>query len=592
MQASLAVTPGQSFDLVVGSMAGQGGDGYQGPAGKGGSGGSPGGGTGGNGSNLYGEGGGGGGGASLVTSSGSSPVTLLEAGGGGGAGAGSGGVGGTGGGGGLPGQAGNQGAIQSSGPGGGGTATADGVGGAASPYYVPASKAGGNGAGGTGGNGGYGQYSGGWGTGGGGGGGGYFGGGGGGGGYGGMAGGGGGSSYASSSVSGAAFKTGTQPGNGIITISYRDPRPATVTSLRATQNPVDHGDGSAAGAAVPLSGDTASYTTSSLAVGVHTVSAVYSGDTTHAGSLGTLAGGAVVQGTVPITWAALSPIGAGTPLGASQLNAMAPVPGTFRYSPAAGSVLGVGNDQRLNVTFTPANLTNYKVSTAATSINVTAAGAPYSIVLGTDADWSYDGSANAGLLPASCINPSAPTLPPAQWIGKPGDPCSSDPGAHTYSRDIDIAGKPGSARIELEAGTAASVTVNGHILLCGCRPTTVTTLVLTPYFVAGINRLSIRSTKAGGATGVLGRLSVQIVVPTKLVVSPADGTLFGTSSFSAKLAAGPSPVAGKPVEFALNGKPVCGGATGMTCPVTSANGVATLNGSASAGWRREDIPMR
>ena len=103
VQGSLAVTPGQSVKLVVGSMAGQGGDGYQGSYGQGGAAGSPGGGTGGSGPSLYGTGAGGGGGASLVTSSGPSPVTLLEAGGGGGAGAGSGGNGGTGGGGGLPG---------------------------------------------------------------------------------------------------------------------------------------------------------------------------------------------------------------------------------------------------------------------------------------------------------------------------------------------------------------------------------------------------------------------------------------------------------------------------------------------------------
>ena len=606
VQASMAVTAGQSFDLVVGSMAGQGGDGYQGPNGKGGAAGSPGGGTGGNGSNLYGEGGGGGGGASLVTSSGSSPVTFLEAGGGGGAGAGSGGVGGTGGAGGLPGQSGNTGAIQSSGPGGGGTATAGGTGGAPFSYYIPASTAGGNGASGTGGNGGYGQYSGGWGTGGGAGGGGYFGGGGGGGGYGGMGGGGGGSSYASPSVSGAAFTTGAKSGNGLVTISYRDPRTATVTSLGASRNPVDLGspltvtatvgpsavtgtvqfliDGAAAGTPVPLTGDTATYTTSSLPVGLHTVSAVYSGDTTYAGSLGTLAGGAVVQGTVPITWAAPSSIAAGTPLGASQLNATATVPGTFQYSPAAGTVLGAGDGQILHVTFTPTNLTNYKVSTATTSINVTAAGAPYSIVVGTDAAWTYDGTSKAALLPASCTNPSAPALPPGQWISEPGDPCGSGPAAHTYSRDFDVAGKPGTARLELESGAATTVTVNGRDLgRCGCSPTTVTTLDLTPYVVAGTNRISISAANSSGAKGLRGRVTVQVAVPTKLAVSAADGTLFSTTSLSATLTAGPSPVAGKPVEFELNGQPVCGGTTGVVCPVSAANGVATLGGVSLSG---------
>ncbi len=605
VQGTLAVTPGQSFQLVVGSLAGQGGDGYQGSIGQGGAGGTPGGGAGGNGPSLQGTGGGGGGGPSLITTSGPSPVTLLEAGGGGGAGAGVGGVGGTGGAGGLPGQAGNQGAIQSSGPGGGGTASAGGSGGAPFSYYIPASTAGGNGASGIGGNGGYGEYSAAWGTGGGGGGGGYYGGGGGGGGYGGMGGGGGGSSYASPSVSGATFQTGTEPGNGLITFSYTDPRTATVTSLGTSPDPVNLGspltvtatvgptaatgsvqfviDGANAGVAVPLSGNTATYMTSSLGAGSHTVSAVYSGDTTYAGSLGTVSGGVVVRGPVPITWAAPSSIVAGTPLGASQLNATATVPGTFAYTPSAGTVLGVGNSQTLAVTFTPTDLTDFQVSTAATSINVTAAGAPYSIVLGTDAAWSYDGGGNAGILPTSCINLSAAALPPAQWISEPGDPCGDDPVSHSYGRAFNVAGEPGAAQLELEADAAADVTINGFDLgPCGCSPTTVTTLDLTPYVVVGTNHISIADANATGE-GLLGRLTAQVVVPTQLAVSAASATLFGTTSFSATLTAGPSPVAGEPVAFALNGQQVCGGATGVACPVTAANGVATLSGVSLSG---------
>jgi hypothetical protein len=57
-----------------------------------------------------------------------------------------------------------------------------------------------------------------------------------------------------------------------------------------------------------------------------------------------------------LTWAAPAAIDEGTPL-AAQLNATAsfagsPVPGTFVYSPPAGTVLAAGT-HRLSVTFTP-----------------------------------------------------------------------------------------------------------------------------------------------------------------------------------------------------------------------------------------------
>ena len=57
-----------------------------------------------------------------------------------------------------------------------------------------------------------------------------------------------------------------------------------------------------------------------------------------------------------LTWPAPAAITQGTALGATQLNATANVPGTFVYSPAAGTVLPVGT-HTLRVTFTPTDLT-------------------------------------------------------------------------------------------------------------------------------------------------------------------------------------------------------------------------------------------
>jgi len=70
-----------------------------------------------------------------------------------------------------------------------------------------------------------------------------------------------------------------------------------------------------------------------------------------------------------VTWATPADIVYGTALGASQLNATAPVPGTFVYSPLTGAQLNAGNAQVLSVTFTPTS-SNYLAQTKTVSINV------------------------------------------------------------------------------------------------------------------------------------------------------------------------------------------------------------------------------
>ena len=57
-------------------------------------------------------------------------------------------------------------------------------------------------------------------------------------------------------------------------------------------------------------------------------------------------------------------------MSAAQLDATASVPGTFRYIPAAGTVLPTGNGQTLTAIFTPFDATDYTVGYATTIINV------------------------------------------------------------------------------------------------------------------------------------------------------------------------------------------------------------------------------
>jgi hypothetical protein len=64
-----------------------------------------------------------------------------------------------------------------------------------------------------------------------------------------------------------------------------------------------------------------------------------------------------------ITWNAPAPITYGVALSSSQLNAIANLPGTFVYSPAAGTVLKAGT-QTLSVVFTPTDTKTYSSGTA------------------------------------------------------------------------------------------------------------------------------------------------------------------------------------------------------------------------------------
>lgn len=71
-----------------------------------------------------------------------------------------------------------------------------------------------------------------------------------------------------------------------------------------------------------------------------------------------------------ITWAAPSNIKYPKPLNSTQLNATASVPGTFVYSPPAGTVLKPGT-YTLKVTFTPTDSVDYTTATASVPLTVT-----------------------------------------------------------------------------------------------------------------------------------------------------------------------------------------------------------------------------
>ena len=106
----------------------------------------------------------------------------------------------------------------------------------------------------------------------------------------------------------------------------------------------------------------------------------------------------VNQATPVITWATPSPITYGTPLSSAQLDATCSVPSTLVYSPAAGVVLGAGN-QTLSVTCIPTDTADY-TTPAPVSVPLTVAQATPIITWPAPAPITY-GTNLSGVLNAT-----------------------------------------------------------------------------------------------------------------------------------------------------------------------------------------------
>jgi Flp pilus assembly CpaE family ATPase len=107
-----------------------------------------------------------------------------------------------------------------------------------------------------------------------------------------------------------------------------------------------------------------------LEAGTHTLSATFTPTNTADEATAEATVSLTVNKATPIiTWPTPTAISYGTPLGAAQLNATALVPGTFVYTPAAGTVLAAGTPT-LSVTFVPADATDYTTAQATVSLVV------------------------------------------------------------------------------------------------------------------------------------------------------------------------------------------------------------------------------
>ena len=220
---------------------------------------------------------------------------------------------------------------------------------------------------------------------------------------------------------------------------------------------------------------------------VHTVSANYLHTGVFADSTGALAGGQTVGKAAPaITWSSPADITYGTALSATQLNATAAVPGTFAYTPAAGTILNAGGGQGLHVDFTPTDSTNYATASKDVTINVNKKQVTASI---TANDKPYDGNSTATI--------NACTIP---------DKVGSDDVACTASNATFASSNASSSAQTVTATVALTGGAAGNYMLTSTTATTtakINSKSVTPSITAddkdydGTNAATIHCTVAG-----------------------------------------------------------------------------------------------
>jgi len=120
-----------------------------------------------------------------------------------------------------------------------------------------------------------------------------------------------------------------------------------------------------------LANGSTTFTVSGLTAGTHALAASFAQQGVFA-AVTTTGSIAVAQAVPLLQWPSPQAIPTGVPLGAAQLDATASVPGTFTYTPALGSSLGVGVGQALSAVFAPQDTLDYTGATISTTINVTA----------------------------------------------------------------------------------------------------------------------------------------------------------------------------------------------------------------------------
>jgi len=176
----------------------------------------------------------------------------------------------------------------------------------------------------------------------------------------------------------------------------------------------------------------------------------------------------IFQRALPvITWSNPADIIYGTGLDGTQLNATANTPGTFTYTPAAGTVLGKG-PHNLHVDFAPTDTTNYDATSKDVSLNVLSAVLNVSMTASrnpgaVEQNLTYNvtitntGDASATTVQLTDTIPSGPTF---TSVTSSQGSCSYDLGLRTVTCNLGTIAAAGTATAAITIKPRSEGTLN------------------------------------------------------------------------------------------------------------------------------------
>jgi len=244
----------------------------------------------------------------------------------------------------------------------------------------------------------------------------------------------------------------------------------------------------------------------------------------------------ISKATPVITWSNPAGIVYGAALGSTQLNATANVPGTFVYTPPAGTVLQAGTGQTLSTTFTPTDTADYTTATKSVLINVSKA-TPV-ITWAAPAAITYGGALGNGQLDASANTPGTFVYTPPAGTVLPVGKGQTLSVAFTPSDAVDYTTASGSTTIDVNAAPPPTSGVNLVVTKVLTRTGGNVVVLLTIANTGGTaaNNVTLTSVKVGttsatplpqnlGTIGASASVQATVSVPGSVGVSGAASSL-------------------------------------------------------------------
>ena len=177
-------------------------------------------------------------------------------------------------------------------------------------------------------------------------------------------------------------------------------------------------DGAALIGTGTLESGRATFTTSTLTVGTHTITATWAGNANYNPATCSPVSQVVNRSTPVIQWPSPAPIAYGTALSATELDATSATAGSFTYAPVAGTVLSAGSGT-VSVTFAPSDTVDYTTANATVLLQVNQVipaitwAVPAPISYGTPLSATQLNASSNGVAGTFFYTPPAGTVPPA-----------------------------------------------------------------------------------------------------------------------------------------------------------------------------------